>query len=332
MYLARVLDKNNVYRYLLRHSYLDGDCYRSRDLFDLGRDPSAFIVYPGGNGFYIDTDLEDAIADQGVSVTQDDLETVFLPYLSPRIRRVIDGFDRQSRHLPRADTCAPAETLHPFDRYRLHYLKLGQVNQRDLVCTPDRFYTILQHKSRDEIEYDFMAAERNLNSREVARYTYQIFDLQACFSEMFSRHHPEWLDRESMDAYFVKALCRLNGDECFWAGSDAEAGLRAHLVRYAVMYFDYGFPIRDPFGDLLRDFMNRHRVHRPPESVQISLAESAQLFGVSTSELKHMDCPTLTRHYRKMALRLHPDKGGDPESFVRLSDAYRKLLKRKSRP
>ena len=331
MYLARIIDEKNEYRYLLRHSYADGDCFRSRDLYDLGSDPSEFIVYPGGNGFYIDTALEDAIADQGVAVTQDDLEAVFLPYLAPRIRRVIDGFDHRSRHQPRADTCVPAETVHPFDRYRLHFLKLGQVNQRDLACTPDRFYTSLQHKSRDEIEYDFITAERILDAKEVALYTYQIFDLQACFSEIFSGRHPEWLDRESMDTFFVKALCRLNGDESFWAGSDAEAGLRAHLVRYAVMYFDYGFPVHDPFGDLLREFMSRHRMHRPPESVQVSLAESARLFAVSTAELKGMDCPTLTRRYRKLAQKLHPDKGGDQESFVKLSDAYRKLLKRKSR-
>jgi hypothetical protein len=331
LYLARIIDKKIGYRYLLRHSYADGDCYRSCDLFDLGSDPSAFIVYPGGNGFYIDTALEDAIADQGVAVSQDDLEAVFLPYLSPHIRRVIDGFDRRSRHQPRADACTPAETLHPFDRYRLHFLKLGQVNQRDLACTPDRFYTTLQHKSRDEIEYDFIAAERRLDSREVALYTYQIFNLQACFSEIFAGRHPEWLDRESMDTFFIKALCRLNDDDRFWAGSDAEPGLRAHLVRYAVMYFDYGFPVRDPFGDLLRDFMNRHRVHRAPESVQISLVESARLFGVSVDELKRMDCPMLTRRYRKVAHKLHPDKGGDQESFVKLSAAYRRLLERKSR-
>ena len=134
-----------------------------------------------------------------------------------------------------------------------------------------------------------------------------------------------------MDQVFIKALCKLNWDESFWLGSDEEDGLRQHLVRYAVMYFDSFFPSYDPFRDLLRDFMNRHRIHQPPKSVQISLAESARLFNVTVEALKKMDCRMLTRQYRKLAMRYHPDKGGDQETFVKLSAAYHKLLKRKSR-
>lgn len=316
---------------MIRQSYADGVCYRSRDLFDLGDDPSRFIVYPGGNSFYIDTAVEDAIADKGVPVSQDDLEPIFMPFLDPRIRRVIDGFDRKSRSSPPSDTCTPADSINLFDRCRLHYLKLGRVDHRDMGCTPDRFYSTLQDKSRDEIEYDFIAAERCLKPAELAHYTYQIFDLQRYFSEHYARNHPEGLDQDRMDRFFVKALCQLNRNETFWIGSDKEPGLRQHLVRYAIMYFDSCFPARDPFRDFLQDFMNRHRIHRPPESVQISLAESARLFGVTVDALKKMDCRALTRLYRNLALRHHPDKGGEQETFVRLTAAYHKLLKRKSR-
>ena len=331
MYLARLPDKNNGCRYMIRQSYADDHCYRSRDLFDLGDDPSRFIIYPGGNGFYIDTAVEDAIVDKGVPASQDDLEPIFMPFLDPHIRRVIDGFDRKSRSCQPSNTCIPAEAIHLFDRYRLHYLKSGRVDPREFGCTPDRFYANLQHKSRDEIEYDFIAAERILKPGELAHYTYQIFDLQRYFSENFARSHPEGLDQDRMDRFFVKTLCHLDRDESFWMGSDEASGLRQHLVRYAVMYFDSSFPSRDPFRDFLQDFMNRYRVHRPPESVQISLAESARLFGVTADALKKMDCRALTRQYRKLALRHHPDKGGDPETFVKLSAAYDKLLKRKSK-
>ena len=330
MYLARLSDKNNRRRYKIRQSYADGPCYRSRDLFDLGDDPSRFIVYPGGNGFYIDTVVEDAIADQGFSVSQDDLEPVFMPFLSPHIRRVIDAFDRKKRSHSPSDACAPADTIHRFDRYRLHFLKMGCVDQRGVGCTPDNFYAKLAHKSRDEIEYDFIEAERILKPEELARYTYQIFDLQRFFSENFARSHPECLDQERMDRFFVQTLCQLSRDESFWAGSDEAFGLRPHLVRYAVMYFDSCFASSDPLRDYLRDFMNRHRAHRPPESIQVSLTESARLFGVSVDALKKMDCRTLTRHYRKLALKHHPDKGGDQDTFVRLAAAHEKLLKRKS--
>lgn len=331
MYLARVLDKRRGRRYLIRHSYADGGCYRSRDLFDLGDDPSRFIRYPGGNGFYIAVEVQDAIVGQGVSASQDDLEPIFFPFLAPHIRRVIDGFDRKQRGRPLADTCSPAEALHPFDRYRLHFLKLGRVDQRSMACMPDRFYAALQHKSRDEIEYDFIAAERILRPHEWALYNFQIFDMKQCFSEHVACSHPGTLDQECMDRCFMDCLCRLNQDESFWSGSTAESGLHHHLVRYAIMYYDGHFPTHDPFQAYLRDFMNRHRIHRPPDSVRISLAESAQLFGVTVEALKKMDCRALTRQYRRRALTHHPDKGGDPESFVKLNAAYRKLLNRKAR-
>jgi hypothetical protein len=226
MYLARLPDKKNGCRYMIRQSYADGGCYRSRDLFDLGDDPSRFIVYPGGNGFYIDTVVEDAINDQGIPASQDDLEPVFMPFLSPHIQRVINGFDRKRRAEPPSDTCTPSDAIHLFDRYRLHYLKLGRVDHRDLGCTPDRFYAHLQHKSRDEVEYDFMAAERVLKADELAHYTYQIFDLQRFFNESYARSHPEGLDQERMDRFFVKALCQLSRDESFWLGCEDESGLR----------------------------------------------------------------------------------------------------------
>ncbi len=331
MYLARLPNKNNRCRYMIRQSYADGHCYRSRDLFDLGDDPTRYIIYPGGNSFYIDTALQDAIADQNIRVSQDDLESIFMPFLSARIRRVIDGFDRKGRSKRFSKSCIPADTFHLFDRYRMHYLKLGQVDHRELGCMANRFYENLSHKSRDEIECDFMMAERFLEPEEQARYTYQIFDLKQYFNESYAHSHPEGLDQHRMDGFFVKTLCTLNRDESFWMGSDAESGIRRHLVRYAVMYFDNSFSSRDPFRDFLDDFMNRHRIHRPPESVQVSLAESARLFGVTVDALKKMDCRALTRQYRKLALRHHPDKGGDPETFVKLSEAHEKLLKRKSR-
>jgi hypothetical protein len=331
MYLACLRDKMIGRRYLIRQSYADGDCYRNRDLFDLGSDPSRFIKYPGGNGFYIDTTVEDAIAGQGVVASQDDLESIFMPFIDPHIRRVIDGFDRKARHRQRTVACLPIRTVHLFDQYRLHYLKLGQVDLRRMGCTPDHFYATLQNKSRDEIEYDFIAAEQILKPHELARYTFQIFDLQRHFREHIARSHPEALDQNRMDRFFVESLCQLNTDESFWMGSAKESGLRQHLVRYAVMYFDSSFPTRDPLQDFLRDFINRHRVHRPPDSVQVSLAESARLFGVTVETLKKMDCRALARQYRKLALTHHPDKGGNPQNFVKLTAAYQKLMKRKAR-
>ena len=331
MYLARIRDKHHTRRYIIRHSVYDGGHYRSRDLFELGPDPSRFIHYPGGNGFYIDPAVEEGIKDQGLTVSQQDLEPLFLRFLDPEIRRVIEAFDRGSTRRRQSSSCRPAEAFHPFDRHRLHFLKLGQVNRRRMGCTPDWFYATLDQKSRDEIEHDFIHAEGILKPHEIARYAYEIFDLERYFTESFARAHPEGLDQGRMDDVFMACLCKLNRDEDFWQEAVLGGSLRPHLVRYAVMYFDNAFPVRDPFHDFLREFMNRHRVHRPPKSVQVSLAESAGLFNVSVKTLSSMDCRTLTRQYRRMAMQHHPDKGGDPEHFLRLTAAYRKLLRRKSR-
>lgn len=329
MYIARLPDKVTRWRYVIRQSYADGECYRSRDLFDLGGDPSRFIVYPGGNGFYIDTVVEDTIAEKGIRVSQDDLEPVFMPFLSPHIQKVIKGFDRKARRSQSKSASIPAAANHIFDRRRVHYLRLGRVNAREMASAPDRFYTMLHHKSRDEIECHFFEAERILKARELAAYIFQIFDLQKYFSERFARSHPEALSADRVDHYFIKALCELNQDNSFWLGSQAETGLRQHLVRYAIIYFDHHFPTRDPFQDFLHDFMNRRRRHHPPRSVQISLGESAKLLGVSAEILKKMDLGMLTRQYRRQALKYHPDRGGDPEIFLKLGAAYEKLLKRK---
>ena len=64
MYLAAIPEKQ-WHRFVIRESYWDRDCFRSRDLVELGPDPSQYIVYPGGRAYYIDPDLEDQIRDQG---------------------------------------------------------------------------------------------------------------------------------------------------------------------------------------------------------------------------------------------------------------------------
>ncbi len=330
MYLARLKDKRNRYHYMLRHSYPAGDCYRSRDLFDLGRDPSRFIRYPGGNGFYIDTSLQDALADIGVEASQSDLESVFMPFLDPQIRRVIDGFDRGGHRSDDGDAGLDV-AVQRFDLNRLCFLKTGCAAPRHANRFPRRFYAILRGKSRDEIEYDFITAERDLKPHELARYVFEIFELQRHFHESFARTHPEWLDASHLDREFIDALCRLNDDRQFWLGFDNAVGLNPHLVRYAVMYFDNSFPNRDPLQAAWTDFVNRHRVHRPPERIQVSLNESARLFGISVDALKQMDRRSLTRQYRKLAMKLHPDQGGDADAFVKLGAAYEKLLKRKPR-
>ncbi len=42
-----------------------------------------------------------------------------------------------------------------------------------------------------------------------------------------------------------------------------------------------------------------------------------------------MNKSDLTKLYRQKAHELHPDKGGEHDSFVRLAEAYKQLLREK---
>jgi hypothetical protein len=103
--------------------------------------------------------------------------------------------------------------------------------------------------------------------------------------------------------------------------------LSEYLVRYLVMYFDHDYASRFFAADYVRDFMNRHRTYQPPSSVTVSMQEISAIFGKSREALKKMSRRDLWRLYRRRARDLHPDTGGDHERFVKLNDAYHKLLR-----
>jgi hypothetical protein len=103
--------------------------------------------------------------------------------------------------------------------------------------------------------------------------------------------------------------------------------LSDYLVRYVLMYFDHDYAPRSAAAEFIRDFMNRHRGYRPPESVIVSMQEISRIFGKSREALKKMNRRDLGRLYRQRAHELHPDKGGDHEDFVMLNEAYHKLLR-----
>ena len=93
MYLARTTTERPT-RFFIRETYQEGDLLKSRSVFDLGTDPSRYIVYPGGRGFYFDEKMEETLHDQGLNPTQDDLDHIFWEFLDPAIKRVINGFQR----------------------------------------------------------------------------------------------------------------------------------------------------------------------------------------------------------------------------------------------
>lgn len=334
MYLALKQIKGKTH-YFIRESYRHAQQFLSRDLIALGPDPGRYIVYPGGNSFYIDTAIEEQLSNLGIDADQEVLEELFWRFLNPEIRRAVEPFrwraDR-SRKRQKSEEHAKSfnQPVHIFDQRRIHFLKFGQIDQRGIGRLPQTLLRVLHRKSRDEIEQVFLDMETVLPPREYKAYTYAIFNLQQFFFESFAETAPQMLNQSQVDDYFIKQVCALNGDSSYWAGMPAAAHLSEYLVRYVCMYFDHDFAPGNLLEDYIRNFINSRRAYRPPKpSGAADLKEASVLFGESNEALDRLNRTELARCYRRQALKLHPDQGGNHEIFVKLTEAYHRLLRTK---
>jgi hypothetical protein len=320
-------------KYIIRDSQYDPgtECWQSRDLFDLGRSPWEYIRYPGGNAFYIAESVTEQLVAQGVELDVCELEELFWRFIRKEIRQKIEPFYCRGRSRREKKKRNIAEQqVRIFDKRRMYYLRCGAVDQRMVDRLPLRYFKPLLNKSRDEIEQHLMQLEKNLHPREYKQYVYVIFDLQRYFRSTPARAIPQALDQDELDSCFLKDLCRLQGDEFFWAGFPKRDKLHEYLVRYAVMFFDYEFDGGSAWDEYLQNFINSRRFYRPPApQAKIAITEIVEIFGVTEEELNAMGRSALTRLFRQKAHELHPDKGGEHDAFVRLAEAYKELLRHK---
>lgn len=334
MYLAEHTI-NGRKKYIIRESLYNpaSNCWQSRDLFDLGRSPGEYIEYPGGNSFYINESVGEQLAGQGVEYEMCELEELLWRFIKKEIRQKIEPFHCRGRRRgrkARKENLA-AEQVQLFDRQRMYYLRCGAADQSRIAHLPQRYFTALLNKSRDEMEQYLMQLEKCLRPGEYKLYVYVIFDLQRYFRASPARIIPQALDQGELDSYFISDLCRLQRDEFFWAGFQERDGLHEYLVRYAVMFFDYEFDGGSAWEAYLQNFINSKRFYRPPPpSANIDATEIEEIFGMTEESLQAMNKSELTKLFRHKAHELHPDKGGEHNSFVRLAAAYKQLLGRKS--
>jgi hypothetical protein len=334
VYLAQTT-VNGQTHYSIRESYLHQNRFLSRNLLDLGTDPTQYIVYPGGNSFYIHESIEEQLNDLDVYPKDDELEDIFWRFLDPTIRRALETFRNRQKNLKQRKAPKPRDTaaakFHIFDQRRILYLRCGRTNQRNIACVPQKLFQVLLDKSRDEIEQMFMEMEKTLSVREYKTYAYVIFNLQDFFTQWFAKTAPKLLDQKAVDEYFVEEICRLNSDMKFWGGMETNDNLNEYLVRYAVMYFDYDYAPKSFIEEYIRKFINSRRDYRPPfKSRKANLEKAGVLFKESPDELKKMTRKDLIRLYRKRIQKLHPDKGGDHDTFINLTQAYHYLLRTKT--
>jgi hypothetical protein len=329
MYLAAIPEKQ-WYHFVIRESYWDRGCYRSRDLVDLGPDPAHYIVYPGGRAYYVDPELEDRIRDRGADPDPDELDDLFWPFVDKEIRHAVGAF--RERQSPSAEPAGHGtrQPVHLFDKRRVHFLRFGRMDQGPIGRVPAKIFRPIRNRSRDEVEQYFQQAERILKAHERKAYVYVIFDLQRFFSELCAKAMPEALDPEAVDAYFIQELCRLNADDTFWAGMPRQDHLRPYLVNYLTMYFDLDYGRSNVLENLFNQFRNAHRRHKWPEQKnRVSFTTAGSIFGVAADTLKQMNRREVSRLFRQKAMELHPDQGGRQRDFIRLSEAYKSIMQTK---
>jgi hypothetical protein len=340
MYLKRERSKGG-YHYTLCESYREQGCWKHRRLMDLGPEPGDYIEYPGGNGFFIHESVEEEVRSKTVHFCYDDLEAIFIPFLDPYIRRIVERFQSPASsrkrwgHVSAEELFKHHRQLHSFDKRRLHYLRCGRVNIGDVDAKPWKFLNVLLEKSRDEMECFFDRMEESLPPHELRRYLYTALHLQTHFRHLLTRNQPEFLDPKKVDHYFLEDLCRLNRDETFFRGvkkHDPEK-LHPYLVKYLILYFDHTFDPRLAWDEMVGDFVWRHQFYRKPRStagMSVSEKDACRRLGISLAGFQKMDRRELIRQFRLMAKRSHPDTGGDQESFLHIKAAYECLMRRKS--
>jgi hypothetical protein len=335
VYLARQT-KDGKTHYYIRESFLDGTRWKSRNLAALGQDPASWIHYPAEKAYYIDETIEDALRAHGIESSQEELEDIFWPFLDPAVRSVIGRrayrvSGKSSQRVPLGDLAELQQGIHVFDKRRMHFLRYGATDFREMSSRPLRAYNRLLQKSRDEIEHMFEGMETILRPHERRMYVYFVFNLQRVFSSPLAGRYPQAMDPDTMDEGFLEEVCCLQADPDLFPDEEGANGLDPVLVRYVIMYFDNEFRAPHADWDYVQDFMHRHRSHRKAMRRQprLPLEEACKSLDIARESFERLSLKQLAQHYRKKALGCHPDQGGSHEQFIRLTKAYKDLLARK---
>lgn len=327
MYMAYT-KKHGKPHYVLRTSCRVSDRMEFKNIFDIGPDPGVWIKYAGGNAFYFDETMEEAVNNALDEYDADELEDIFWPWVRQDVRRAVETFRHRGAEsaeaLTRQQKKHIATKIHTFDKRRVHFLKFGLMDQGRVEQMPPTLFRHLMDKSRDEIEQDFMRREFSLKARELKSYVYTIFDLQRFFQSFMAKKMPQAMDQEKVDAYLIEELCRLN--KLYFDRTDR---LDEYMLRYAIMFFDHTYANSTLLDDFANAFMNSRRAFRPPPPKStVTRSKALEIFGLSKKELETMNRWALRKQYRRLAREHHPDAGGSDESFVQLNDAYQTLLEK----
>lgn len=322
---------NGVEHFFIMESYTEEGRLKTRTLFELGPEPEKYIIYPGGNSFYIDERIELSILEKGFKVDTFELEALMWDFVNPRLRMVLRQPVKKKSHgyISRKKLREAQKGIHEFDKRRLHFLRYGSMNQSDIdMGRPCRFFNVLIGKSRDEIECMIDEMEQKLKKSQLKPYVYTIFNLQRYFKDKDTAlKNPRFLNRERLEDAFLEELCKLNSDGSFI--KEKRTSLHPYLVKYFIMFYENEFPAFPSSG---HSHQKREKFFYMPRetSSDMSIRKACALLGLSVEEYNHMTKKELSRRFKRLAHKCHPDKGGSNGEFVELCKAYESLLKAKS--
>ncbi len=334
MYLAKLQHGSTIYYQLRQSLVTDKVLHNYTILFELGAQPSDYFTIIDDHVVVFEDFLLQTLTQAIGKDPETLLEKLLFEFFPLSVQQKLSTFkDRTAKFRGPLTTDEQAEIqtqVHIFDRRRLYYLRYGAVDQSRLTRLHEKCCRPLLGQSRDEREYYFMAEEKVLEPGSYFQYIFAIFNLQKHFKQSFAPWLPEALAMEEVADQFTKVICSLQRDKTFWQAQKGGDFIHAHLTRYLWMFFDFA-PHRPSFErDFTRAFMGNHRTFKWPEKkVTVPPEKIEEVFGISHSHLTALNKEELTRLYRKKAMELHPDTGGDAELFIVLTEVYTTLLNKK---
>lgn len=333
MYLAKLTSSQETC-YEIRVSFRRGDnTFGHRLVFDLGEKPEEHFEIYEDYIVLFNQDLLNSVESIAGNDAEQQLEQILWDFFPAQSRERLEVFRgrSQTRFGPLTDQekADIMDEIHIFDRRRLYYLRYGAVDQSRLSRLHEKCCRPLLGQSRDERECYFEAEEKVLEPGMYLQYVYAIFNLQNYFTESFAPWFPEAIAIEAMGEHLERTICLLQADTGFWKGEPESRFLHHHLARYLIMFFDFSASPRSFFDDFSRSFMADHRSFRWPEKSATSPEKMSEVFSMPYKYLEQMSKGKLNKLYRQKAMDLHPDKGGDHEKFIELTEIYNELLKAK---
>jgi hypothetical protein len=321
MYVA-MLRERGALRFELRRTVPVEGGLGYEVLADLGPDPWRWVRF-GRFGMDYAEGLLEALGH--LDPDPDELDAAFEPFAPQGYSSPSDRGKTWRRTVLTRVQEDEIRALHPFDRRRMAYLRSGEVNLSRIDEINPKLFRKLLGKGRDELEQYFLVMERSLPDGEARAYVHAVFNLQRHFTELSARTMPEALDEGRLDEAFLDEFCALLDDPAF--GFGLPWGAQPYLLRYAFLHFDHGFPASDGFRRIFDDFMNDfRRPHPRPRPRPVEPERVRELFGMAMEEIRKLSRREFAKVFRKRAMSMHPDKGGDHDAFVELLETYKRIV------